>query len=246
MAATTHTSSSTNGVVRIGARTTAFVVAALVALNLSTHLLGAPMWVRVAVVLGLLALVRRRGLTWAQLGLGSERWRVGLKWAAVSIAVVAALYAVGLALPFSRSAFLDVRYHLAVPDALTSAFFVIPFGTVLAEEIAFRSVLHGVLSRHMSVRRAVVVGSVAFGLWHLLPSLHLATANAAVGQVVGGAGGTATLVAVGASVLFTTVAGVVLSWWRMRSGSLLASIGMHWATNGLGVLFGIAAWHLVR
>jgi len=246
MAATTHTSPLASGAVRLGGRTTAFVVASLVALNLSTHLLGAPAWVRVLAVAGLVVLVRRRGLTWAQLGLGSDRLRSGVVWAAGSITVVALVYAVGLALPFSRSAFLDVRYHFDVPEALTSAFVVIPFGTVLAEELAFRSVLHGVLSRHMSVRRAVVVGSVAFGMWHLLPSLHLATANAAVGSVVGQAGGAATFVAVGASVLFTTVAGVVLSWWRMRSGSLLASIGMHWATNGLGVLFGLVAWHLVR
>ena len=231
---------------RPGVRTSTFVVAALVALNLATHLFGAPTWVRIAAVLGLLVVVRRRGLTWSQLGLGRARLRVGAVWAAASIAAVAAVYAVGLLLPFSRQVFLDVRYHLPVPEALTSAFFVIPVGTVLAEEIAFRSVLHGVLTRHMSVRRAVIVGSVAFGLWHVLPSLRLVSANAAVGSMVGSAGGSATLVAVATTVLFTTVAGVVLSWWRMRSGSLLASIGMHWATNGLGVLFGIAAWHLVR
>ena len=50
---------------RPGVRTSTFVVAALVALNLATHLFGAPTWVRIAAVLGLLVVVRRRGLTWS-------------------------------------------------------------------------------------------------------------------------------------------------------------------------------------
>jgi uncharacterized protein len=31
---------------------------------------------------------------------------------------------------------------------------------------------------------------------------------------------------------------------RRRSGSVLASAGAHWATNALGVLFGLLAWRL--
>jgi membrane protease YdiL (CAAX protease family) len=52
-----------------------------------------------------------------------------------------------------------------------------------------------------------------------------------------------TIVVVG-TVLFTAVGGVVAGELRRRSGSLLASAGMHWATNALGVLFGLAAWRL--
>ena len=47
------------------------------------------------------------------------------------------------------------------------------------------------------------------------------------------------------TVAFTTLGGVVFGEARRRSGSLLASIGFHWATNGLGVLFGLWAWTFV-
>ena len=44
--------------------------------------------------------------------------------------------------------------------------------------------------------------------------------------------------------LFTALGGVLAGELRRRSGSLFASVGMHWATNALGVLFGVLAWRL--
>jgi membrane protease YdiL (CAAX protease family) len=88
--------------------------------------------------------------------------------------------------------------------------------------------------------------SALFGLWHVLPALGMATANRAVGVAVRSAGGAATLLIVVGTVLFTAAGGLVAGELRRRSGSVLASAGMHWATNGLGVLFGLLAWHLVR
>jgi membrane protease YdiL (CAAX protease family) len=48
-----------------------------------------------------------------------------------------------------------------------------------------------------------------------------------------------------ATVVITAMGGVMAGVLRHRSGSVLASAGMHWATNALGVLFGLLAWHLV-
>jgi membrane protease YdiL (CAAX protease family) len=45
-----------------------------------------------------------------------------------------------------------------------------------------------------------------------------------------------------ATIAFTTLAGVVFAELRRRSGSLLAPIGLHWATNGLGVLAAARVW----
>jgi membrane protease YdiL (CAAX protease family) len=45
-----------------------------------------------------------------------------------------------------------------------------------------------------------------------------------------------------ATVLFTTLAGIVFAELRRRSGSLVAPIGLHWATNGLGVLAAARVW----
>ena len=41
------------------------------------------------------------------------------------------MYAVGAALPLTRDAFRDARYHLGWEHALLTAFLLIPLGTVL-------------------------------------------------------------------------------------------------------------------
>lgn len=221
------------------------VIAVLAALNVAIHygVLGG-LWLGPLVALTLLGFARWRGLSWAQLGLARDRVRAGAIWAAGAIAVVALIYLVGVSLPATRSAFLDVRYHFGVAGALVSALVVIPVGTVLLEEVAFRSVLWGMLARHMRTWLVLVISSALFGLWHVLPSLQLASANHDVGGAVSGAGSSARVLVVLATVAFTALGGLVAGELRRRSGSLLASAGMHWATNGLGVLFGLVAWHI--
>lgn len=224
---------------------TGFVVAALAGLNVATHVLhSAGLWLGPIAALALLAYARLSGLSWAQLGLSRSRARSGAIWATGAVGLVAGVYLAGVLLPATRSAFLDARYHLGVTGALLSALVVIPVGTVLLEEVAFRSVLWGMLSRHMTTWRVLLVSSVLFGLWHVLPSLHLAAANQGVNDAVGGAGASASVLVVLATVAFTALGGVVAGELRRRSGSLLASVGMHWATNALGVLFGLLAWKL--
>jgi uncharacterized protein len=177
----------------------------------------------------LLLVARRAGLSWHDLGLGAGTWRRGLAWAGVLIGAVAVVYAAGAALPLTRHAFRDTRYHLDLGHSLLTAFVLIPAGTVLFEEVAFRGVPWG------------LVRKVLFGLWHVLPSLGLAGDNQAVGDTVGkGTAGQA--LSVLGTVLFTALSGVVFCELRRRSGSLLASAGLHWATNGLGVLTSAAVW----
>jgi uncharacterized protein len=189
----------------------------------------------------LLGLARLAGLSWPELGLGPGTWRPGLRWAAGSIGVVAVVLAAGAALPLTRGAFRDSRYQLGWGDALRTAFVLIPLGTVLLEEIAFRGVLWGLLHRLRGPVFATVVSSALFGLWHILPSLRLASDNQAVGNAVG-TGRSAQVLAVSGTVLFTAASGVVFCELRRRSGSVLASAGLHWAVNGLGVLASAAVW----
>jgi membrane protease YdiL (CAAX protease family) len=217
------------------------VVVALAAINVTDHLWHPPWWVRALEGLALLAWARLDGLTWAALGLGRDRLGAGCRWALGAIGVVAGVYVVGVALPAARPAFQDARYHLALPAALRTAFVVIPLGTVVLEELAFRSVLWGMLSRHCRQWQVLVTTSVLFGLWHVLPSLSLGTTNRGVSGAVGGGG--SGLVVVG-TVALTTLGGLVFGELRRRSGSVVASAGAHWATNALGVLFGLLAWHL--
>src|SRR3954463_3669784 len=216
-------------------------VAVLAGINVTDHTLHPPWWVRALEGLGLVTWARLAGLSWSQLGLGRDRLGAGCRWGLGAVAVVAGVYVVGVLLPPTRPAFQDVRYHLPLPEALRTAFVVIPFGTVLLEELAFRSVLWGALARHCRQWQVLVTTSVLFGLWHVIPSLHVAGTNRGVSDAVGGAGNP--LVVVG-TVVLTPIGGLVFGEFRRRSGSVLASAGAHWATNALGVLFGLVAWHL--
>jgi len=189
----------------------------------------------------LILLARLAGLSWEELGLGPGTWRRGLIWAGFIVGAVAIVYAVGAALPLTRDAFRDSRYHLGWADALLTAFVLIPVGTVLVEEVAFRGVLWGLVRRVRGTVTATIVSSTLFGLWHILPSLGLSSDNEAIGAAVG-RGKSAQLVTVLATVAFTALSGVVFCELRRRSGSLLASASLHWSTNGLGVLASAAVW----
>jgi membrane protease YdiL (CAAX protease family) len=216
-------------------------VVVLVGIDVTDHLLSPPWWVRATEGVALLGYGRLSGLTWAQLGLSRGPAASGLRWALGAIGLVAAVYLVGVLVPGIRPAFQDARYHLEPPDALFMAFVVIPAGTVLLEEIAFRSVLWGMLSRHLRIWQVLGTTSVLFGLWHILPSPHLAAENRAVS---GATGGENSALVVAATVVLTTLGGLVFGELRRRSGSVLASAGAHWATNALGVLVGLVAWNL--
>lgn len=121
---------------------------------------------------------------------------------------------------------------------LLRALIVIPIGTVLVEELAFRGVLLGLLDRVTSPGRALVASAVVFGLWHLLPVWR----GGGAGEL-GDADGAGRFGAVAATFVATFVAGLAFGWLRQRSASLLAPIAAHIATNS--VVF-VAAWSLAR
>jgi membrane protease YdiL (CAAX protease family) len=224
---------------------TVVVVFALAGVNVGNHVLGwDTMWLGPVGAVALLAFARWQGLTWHQLGLARHTHARGIRWGLGVIAVVGFVYLVGILLPSTRTAFLDVRYHLPPAGALLTAFVMIPVGTILLEEVAFRSVLWGFLSRHARMWQVLLVSSLLFGLWHVFPAMASATGNPAIGSAVAGLGPLARVAVVGGTVLFTALGGVLAGELRRRSGSLFASVGMHWATNALGVLFGVLAWRL--
>ena len=199
--------------------------------------------VHLAVGLGLatclLVIARANGLTAADLGLARSGWRSGLRWGAAAAALVAATYALAYLVA-------PVREVLPGGDgdvgrvALTTALVLVPLGTVLPEELAFRGLLLPLLGRRHGLRVATLLSSALFGLWHVLASLGGGAANAAMAGVVGGdAAGTMARVVV--TVGFTSLAGVVLCWLRLRSDSLLAPMLAHWTVNGLGVIVALVA-----
>jgi CAAX protease family protein len=183
----------------------------------------------------LLLLARSAGLSADDVGLGRRSWRRGARYAILAIVAVAAGYAVAVLAPGTRAAFFDTRYQMSIGAAVLTAFVVIPLGTILFEEVAFRGVLWGAVCSGHGPLRATIASSALFGLWHVLPSVRLNRVNPAVTELVGrGRAGQA--LAVAGAVVFTGLAGALLCELRRRSGSLLAPAGLHWAVNGLGVL----------
>ena len=216
----------------------------LVLTNLIAHFTTP--WASIATVpaaaVGLVILVRWRGLGWAELGLGREHLRSGLGYALAAVALVMSVIAVGVLLPMTRPMFLN-HHYATVSGALIASMVIIPLQTVIPEELAFRGVLHGALNRAWGFRGVALAGSLLFGLWHIATSLGLTSSNVGFTRLFGG-GIFGMVAGVTLAVLATGSAGFVFSWLRRRSGSLIAPIALHWSLNGVGALAAALVWHL--
>jgi uncharacterized protein len=222
----------------------ALVVVVLVCANLIAHFTTP--WASVATVpaaaVGLVALLRFNGLGWAELGLGRDHWKSGAAYALGAIALVATAIAVGVLLPLTRPMFMN-NHYATISGAVVASMIIIPLQTVIPEELAFRGVLHGTLTRAWGFRGVAVAGSLLFGLWHIATSLGLTSSNVGFTRLFGG-GVVGMLTGVTLAVIATAIAGFVFSWLRRRSGSLIAPIALHWSLNGLGALAAALVWHL--
>ncbi len=222
----------------------AVVVVVLALTNLIAHFTTT--WAGVATVplaaVGLVLLIRARGLGWAELGLGREHWRSGAGYALAAVMIVLAVIVVGAALPWTRTMFMN-NHYATVSGALVASMIIIPLQTVIPEELAFRGVLHGALDRAWGFRGVAAAGSLLFGLWHIATSLGLTSSNVGFTRLFGG-GVLGMLAGVVLAVLATGAAGFVFTWLRRRSGSLIAPIALHWSLNGMGALAAALVWHL--
>jgi membrane protease YdiL (CAAX protease family) len=193
-----------------------------------------PAWyvpVNLLVTIGLLLLARRMNLTQGELGLEREQVPAGTRWGLAAGLTVGVALALGAAIPATRPLFDDARTAGIGPGLLAYRALVrIPIGTVLLEEIAFRSVLLAAWRRAASLPVAVVGSSVVFGLWHIRPAIDLLIENDVA------AGGPARLLAVLSAVAGTTIAGIAFCWLRVRSGSLLAPGLAHLAANSVATV----------
>ena len=222
-----------------GVWTVGLVLAALAVALAVDRGFGAHVAVGLGLAACLLVVARVQGLTAADLGLARSTWPAGLRWGTAAATLVGAAYALAYLITPVRQALPESDGEIG-RAALWAVLVVIPLGTVLPEELAFRGLVLALLGRRYGVLSGTLLSSGLFGLWHIVASLGGGPANAAIVGVVGGdAAGTATRVVV--TVLFTTLGGVVLCWLRLRSNSLLAPVLAHWAVNGLGVIVPLVA-----
>lgn len=212
----------------------AAVLLMLVALKVVTAFLGLAGAVAGAVVtLGVLGVTRAGRATWHDLGMSRRSLRRGAIWAGGIAAIALSGFALVAAAAAALPPVADWLSSLTVADvdpntALLRILVIIPLGTVLVEEVAFRGALPALIQRTgATTRSAISTAAVLFGLWHIVPSLEAAQSNATPGSPV--------WPAVAATVVFTTVSGLVLGYLRHRTGSILAPMAVHMATNSLGV-----------
>jgi membrane protease YdiL (CAAX protease family) len=201
----------------------------------------------------------RRARTDAEMGLAG--WRRGALLGGTIAAGVLVVYAVAAAIPATRDVFSDERVGEGWSFLVYHSLIRIPLGTVVLEELAFRAVLPALFTPPTSachadharsgrfrmtervpagVVRGVVVASLLFGLWHVLPAWNVSDVNPLVADVFGD-DGVGQAMGVVMAVLGTFVAGLTLCVLRYWSGSVLAPILVHGATNSFGYAF---AWSI--
>jgi membrane protease YdiL (CAAX protease family) len=191
----------------------------------------------------LLGIAYRGGAGPVAVGLGIWHWHRPVGVGLLLAGATALLFALGMIVPATQSAFIDTRIGGAdLPQMLWVVFVQIPLGTVVLEEVAFRGVLPALMGASPAIRWRwipVLGASVLFGLWHILPSMGIGDANAAVGAAVGHNIWVTTTLAV----LAMTLAGVALCAMARLGKGIKTTMLLHWATNSLGFF---AAWLLLQ
>ena len=175
---------------------------------------------------------RGAGLTAAELGLARRDLASGVKVGLLAAAVVAIGLLVAVVLPSLDSVLED---DVVATDSAAMRWLRplvrIPLGTVVFEELLFRSVLFGLILRRWGDVAAVVGTAALFGLWHVVPAWE--TAEGSVAAAVAG------------TVAVTTVAGVLFGLLRRWSRSVVAPMLAHWATNSLAYLAALVSMGLI-
>ncbi|HTN99735.1 MAG TPA: CPBP family glutamic-type intramembrane protease, partial [Microthrixaceae bacterium] len=121
------------------------------------------------VAIGILALAIgiTSGQSLSELGLDTSSLKRGLNHGAVPFAIISAIMIVlGLVGVLN-----DDRTDVSLLQMLLRVLVVIPIGTVLVEEIAFRGTLDALLRKSFGDGiRSLVLGAVIFGAWHVFPT----------------------------------------------------------------------------
>jgi membrane protease YdiL (CAAX protease family) len=184
-----------------------------------------------------IAFARALGLGAAAVGLGRLGFARGaavgaaLGLASAMVAVVA-LRLVAPAIvgqpveyaPLAQVTEIELARHVAV---------LLPFGTVIPEELAFRGVLLGGLLRRLRERDALIISGAVFALW------HLGVAIVTVDDTTLGSPSPWFAFAIVVALAVVLLGGSALAWIRIRTRSLATTIALHWLFNA-GLLLGLS------
>jgi membrane protease YdiL (CAAX protease family) len=193
---------------------------------------GARLPANLAAAAGLVALSRRWGRSWSDLGLHPADLPAGIAVGAATVPVIATVIGATAAVTPARGLFSDERVvGMSGWEASRKLLVQVPLETALAEEVLFRGALLGLVRASVTDRVAVAATALAFGVWHVLPALESHRSNPGAADVAEGHGGAGAVVAT--TVLATAAAGVAFTWLRLRSRSVVAPVLAHAALNSL-------------
>lgn len=216
----------------------AALIVVLVVWNLLANTMpsGAQLPIGLMGAAGLVLIARRSGLDWSDIGLARRDLGDGVRVGAIAAGVVVLVLITAAAVPDTRTVLADGRFvGMELPRALFEMLVRIPLAVALTEEIAFRGVLLGVLMARTTALRAVLISSVLFGLWHILPGLSALESASGIVDV-SSTGVEMGLVAV--QVIVTGVAGAVFAWLRLRGRHVASSILVHAPLNSVSFAIG--------
>lgn len=147
-----------------------------------------------------------------------------LLWGLATVIVMSAIGVVVLSRESLRDNLADPRLaRLSRRQALTQILVRIPVATALIEEAFFRGVLHAALMALYPTGVAVWIGAALFGMWHVAPGVDQARA--------GDTPTSSNVVHTVLTVIATTIAGAVLIWLRIETGSIWAPFAVHAGIN---------------
>jgi membrane protease YdiL (CAAX protease family) len=204
-------------------------------------LLGPPPVSVSLLTLALVLIAWSAGATRADLGLALADVRAGLLYGAGAAGIVLLVLLMAAVVHAANGFLHDSRAQITGGRLLYQLGVSIVLLTAIPEELAFRGVLLGSALRLWDPRRASLVTSALFGLWHVAPTLHTMSDNRAVAGAAASVTGQ-TLLVLGA-IAVTFAAGLVFCWLILRSRSLIAPVIAHAATNGLTLT---AAWFTIH
>jgi membrane protease YdiL (CAAX protease family) len=174
------------------------------------------------------------GLTLGELGLRGDLADVILP-AAIIVVFVAGVSI----LARSRHARLIADRRVTGLSGAALAFHIlvrIPLGTGVTEEVVFRGVLFASWrSAGMSTVAAALCAAVAFGLWHISPTIigvRMNDMEASRRKI---------RIAIAGAVVLTTMVGLGLTWFRLETGSLVGPMVLHAGINSAGAFAAVKA-----
>ncbi len=174
-----------------------------------------------------------------QVGVALSSAIKGLIYGGIAYGIISLIIALTVLIPRTRDLFHDDRaISLNIRQLLYKALVNIPIGTVFLEEVVFRGVMLVLLMEQTTTMWAIVISSIFFGMWHILPAIANLKANKQLRKMKYGA-----LIVILGTVFVTFLAGVGFGMLKIASGSLIAPMLAHYAINSGGL---ITSWWLHR